>query len=220
MWYIIIIIAVVALVIYSFRRKDDDVVVVEEQSKYPEKLLDLDTTTLAERQHAYGRGFREQQRYDILQRQAELSGDTATLEAIRTNTYDGPMPELESEKTEPVVQELQYFCIKDKGYHVTVWPNDAGMQNLDYIEFPIAGITHRERIGNYLGEHTGTLEEEPDNPYDANAIKILAADGHHLGYVPRDYIFDVRKFTTFPCKCYVYIGENDGVYYSDCYIKK
>ena len=122
--------------------------------------------------------------------------------------------------SEPVVQELEYFCIRDKGYHVSVWAKDAGIQNLDYIEFPIAGISHRENIGNYLGEHLGTMEEEPDNPYDANAIKILAGDKHHLGYVPRDYIFDVRKFTTFPCKCYVYIGENDGVYYSDCYIKK
>ena len=121
---------------------------------------------------------------------------------------------------EPVVQKLEYFCIKDKGYHVSVWPKDAGMQHLDYIDFPIAGITHRERIGDYLGEHVGTLEEEPDNPYDANAIKVLAADGHHLGYVPRDYICDVRKFTSLPCKCYVYIGENDGVYFSDCYIKK
>ena len=121
---------------------------------------------------------------------------------------------------EPVVQKLEYFCIKDKGYHVSVWPKDAGMQHLDYIDFPIAGITHRERIGDYLGEHVGTLEEEPDNPYDANAIKILAADGHHLGYVPRDFIFDVRKFTSLPCKCYVYIGENDGAYFSDCYIKQ
>ena len=124
------------------------------------------------------------------------------------------------QQAEPVIQELEYFCIKDKGYHVSVWPKDAGMQHLDYIDFPIAGITHRERIGDYLGEHVGTLEEEPDNPYDANAIKVLAADGHHLGYVPRDFIFDVRKFTTLPCKCYVYIGEKDGVYFSDCYIKK
>lgn len=124
------------------------------------------------------------------------------------------------QQAEPVIQELEYFCIKDKGYHVSVWPKDAGMQHLDYIDFPIAGITHRERIGDYLGERAGTLEEEPDNPYDANAIKVLAADGHHLGYVPRDFIFDVRKFTTLPCKCYVYIGENDGVYFSDCYIIK
>ena len=124
------------------------------------------------------------------------------------------------EPQETKVKQLRYFCIKDKGYHVSVWAKDAGMQNLDYIEFPIVGISHRENIGNYLGEHLGTLEEEPDNPYDANAIKILAGDGHHLGYVPRDYIFDVRKFITLPCKCYIYIGENDGVYYSDCYIKQ
>lgn len=219
MWYIIIIIAIVVYVIYSVIHKNSDET-VEQAPQYPEKLLDLDTTTLSDRQHAYHRSFRMQQRYDILQRQAELAGDTDTLEAIRTNTYDGPLPELECEKPDPVVQELEYFCIKDKGYHVSVWPKDAGMQHLDYIDFPIAGITHRERIGDYLGERAGTLEEEPDNPYDANAIKVLAADGHHLGYVPRDTIFDVRKFTALPCKCYIYIGENDGVYFSDCYLKK
>ena len=72
------------------------------------------------------------------------------------------------------IQELQYFCIKDKGYHVSVWPKNAGMQNLDYIEFDIAGMSYRENIDEYIGEHSGTLEAEPTNSYDANAIKILA----------------------------------------------
>lgn len=120
---------------------------------------------------------------------------------------------------EPVVQELQYFCIKDKGYHVSVWPKDQGMKNLDYIEFDIAGMSFRENIEEYIGEHSGTLEAEPTNPYDANAIKILAEDGHHVGYVPKDMTSEIRNSTTLPCTCYFYIGENGGTYYSDCYIK-
>lgn len=120
---------------------------------------------------------------------------------------------------EPVVKNLQYFCVKDKGYHVSVWPKDQGMQNLDYIEFDIAGMTFRENIEEYIGEHSGTLEAEPTNPYDSNAIKILAEDGHHVGYVPKDMTSEVRKHTKLPCKCFFYIGENDGSYYSDCYIK-
>lgn len=180
----------------------------------PKKLLDLDTTTLAQRQRAYGRGFRLQQRYDILQRQAELAGDLDTLEAIRTNTYNGPLPELECD--EPNVQELQYFCVKDKGYHVSVWPKDQKIP--DYLEFEIAGMSYRGDLGDYTGEHVGTLEPEPDNPYDANAIKILAEDGHHVGYVPKDMTGAVRDFTTLPCTCYFYIGNNDGTYYSDAYI--
>mgnify|MGYP002509583152 CR=1 FL=1 len=119
---------------------------------------------------------------------------------------------------EPVVQELQYFCIKDKGYHVSVWPKDQGMQNLDYIEFDIAGMSFRENIEEYIGEHSGTLEAEPTNPYDANAIKILAEDGHHVGYVPKDMTAEVRKSAIIPSTCYFYIGENDGTYFSDCYI--
>ena len=120
------------------------------------------------------------------------------------------------EGSDAPVQNIKYFCIKDKGYHVSVWPKDQLVG--DYLEFPIAGISHRENIGNYIGEHLGILEEEPDNPYDANAIKILAGDGHHLGYVPMDQTQHVRNFTTLPCPCYIYIGKNDDIYFSDCYI--
>ena len=116
------------------------------------------------------------------------------------------------------VQELQYFCIKDKGYHVSVWPKDQGIQGLDYIEFNIAGITHCENVDGYLGEFKGTLEAEPTNEYDPNAIKVLAADGHHVGYVPKDMASEIRDNATLPCQCFCYIGENDGVYFSDCYI--
>ena len=116
------------------------------------------------------------------------------------------------------VQELQYFCIKDKGYHVSVWPKDQGFQGLDYIEFNIAGITHGERINDHLGEFVATLEPDPTNPYDQNAIKILATNGDRIGYVPKDMTDEVRNFASLPCTCYCYIGENDGVYFSDCYI--
>ena len=118
---------------------------------------------------------------------------------------------------EPVVQELQYFCIKDKGYHVSVWPKDNRIGEV--LEFTIAGTSYRGNLDEYLGEHVGTLEAEPTNPYDANAIKILAEDGHHVGYVPKDMTAEVRKSATLHSTCYFYIGENDGTYFSDAYIK-
>lgn len=118
---------------------------------------------------------------------------------------------------DPVVQELQYFCIKDKGYHVTVWPKNNKIGEV--LEFTIAGMSYRDDIDEYLGEHVGTLEAEPTNPYDANAIKILAEDGHHVGYVLKDMTSEVRNSSTLPCTCYFYIGENGGAYFSDCYIK-
>ena len=114
------------------------------------------------------------------------------------------------------VQVPQYFCIKDKGYHVTVWPNDVSQ--FDIVEFNIAGMSHRDNIDDYLGEFKGTLEAEPTNAYDPKAIKVLAADGHHVGYVPKDMTSEIRDNATLPCPCFCYIGENDGVYFSDCYI--
>lgn len=118
------------------------------------------------------------------------------------------------------VQELQYFFTKDKGYHVNVWPKDQGFQGIDYIEFNIAGITHGEHIDNHLGEFAATLEPDPSNPHDAQAIKILDRNGDHVGYVPKDMTGDIRDFIQLPCKCYCYIGVNNGTYYSCCYISK
>ena len=115
------------------------------------------------------------------------------------------------------IQELQYFCIKDKGYHVSVWPKNQPTGG--YIEFNIAGISYCGDLTDYLGEFIAILDPEPSNPYDANAIKILAPDGHHVGYVPRDFTDAVRDVSHLPCSCYAYIGENGGTYFSDCYIK-
>ena len=203
----------------------------------PEQLLDLDTTTLADRQRAYHRGPRKQMRYDILQRRAELAGDTVTLEALRTNTYDGPLPELEDDspkrrfkiKVESgpspgVTKKLKFFCIKDKGYHVSVWPNVDGYVDLDYVEFNIAGITHhREAAMNHLGEAMGILVAEPDNPYDANAIRIMTPDWQCVGYVPQDRTDEIREHTKLPCPCLFYIGarekNGDLIFYTDAYIR-
>lgn len=119
------------------------------------------------------------------------------------------------------IQELQYFCIKDKGYHVSVWPKDQGFQGIDYIEFDIAGITHGEHVDDHLGEFIANMVPEPTNPYDSNAIKIVTGNGHRVGYVPKDMTQSVREFVEkLPCQCYCYIGTNDGMYFSDCYIKK
>ena len=114
------------------------------------------------------------------------------------------------------IQELRYFCIKDKGYHVSVWPKDQRIG--DYLEFPVAGMNHVADINNYLGEFAGTLEPEPTNPYDENAIKILTPGGHRVGYVPKDQTKYVRDFTSLPCPCYCYIGCNEDHYFSCCYI--
>jgi hypothetical protein len=193
----------------------------------PEKLMDLNITTVAERQRVYKRGFRTQLQYDELQRRAQAAGDTETLEAIRLGTYNGPLPELEDDVphlklgggSDTPVQEFQYFCVKDKGYHVSVWPKNQGYQGLDYIEFDIADLTHGEHVDDHLGEFIANLIPEPINPYDANAIKIVTSNGHRIGYVPKSMTQDVRDFAKLPCKCYCYIGTNDGMYFSDCYIK-
>lgn len=216
---LIISVAIIAVIIFTAIKKSKD---FDQQ-----RLLDLNTTTLAERQRYYKRSYRLQMQYDELQRRAEVSGDTATLEDIRLNTYTGPLPDLENEKPTPKivlggdgldapVQELQYFCIKDKGYHTSVWPR--GHHEIDVEQFSIAGITYVDDITDYLGEFQGTLAAEPDNPYDHNAIEVLAPDGHHVGYVPKNMTSTIRRYATLPCPCYCYIGMNGSTLFSNCYI--
>ena len=121
-----------------------------------------------------------------------------------------------TEEDDAEVQNLQYFCIKDKGYHVSVWPKDQRLG--DYLDFTIAGMNYVKNISDYIGEFTGNLIADPSNPYDQNAIKVVARDGHRVGYVPKNMTAQVRSFTTLPCQCYCFIGFNNGTYFSCCYI--
>ena len=129
---------------------------------------------------------------------------------------DNGDPITQNEQQQPKKKTLQYFCINDKSYHVSVWPKNYSQ--FDVVEFNIAGLTHRDNIDNYLGEFVGILQPEPTNPYDNNAIKVLASDGHHVGYVPKDMTAEVITNSDLPCACFCYIGNNNGKYFSDCYI--
>ena len=43
-------------------------------------------------------------------------------------------------------------------------------------------------IGDYV-----YFKEEPTNPYDKNAIMVISEDGYHIGYIPRDTTFLVKR---------------------------
>ena len=110
-------------------------------------------------------------------------------------------------------ETLRYFCTSDNGYgYITVWPKDQ--MKPDYIEFDIAGTSYRKGLMKYTGEFKGRLEEEPTNEYDPKAIKILAEDGHHVGYVPKSMTDCIRDFMPLPCTCYCYLHRRheDGKY--------
>lgn len=120
------------------------------------------------------------------------------------------------------VQELKFFCVKDKGYHVSVWPNVQCYQGLDYIEFQIACISHYKATAlKHIGESLAILAAEPDNLYDPNAIRILTSDWQLLGYVPRDMTDEIRSNASLSCPCFIYIGyrPDEDTFFTDAYIK-
>ena len=82
---IVAIISAVASYIYYLSRGNHEQT-QDEPTFPPAKLMDLNATTVAERQRMYKRGFKKQLQFDELQRRAEETGDTSTLEAIRLGT--------------------------------------------------------------------------------------------------------------------------------------
>lgn len=135
---------------------------------------------------------------------------------MRSATYQ----RMQQKQQELLTSDLEFFGISNQSYYTGVWPKNKGQG--ECIEFKIAGISFRKGIDKYIGEGVGTLEADPSNRYDPNAIKILAYDGHHLGFVPKDMTADVRKATTLPCRCYYFIlkrlTDQGEVYLTDCYI--
>lgn len=106
-----------------------------------------------------------------LMRQAKENGDEETCKLIMANKYEGPLPEK---------------------------IGDGWTNMYDELEFSIAGINYRENVEKYLGTCEVKLEPDPTNEYDPNAIKIVAADGGHLGFVPKDMVDKVRQYTSLP----------------------
>ena len=118
--------------------------------------------------------------------QADLAGNQTVHDAIMSNNYSGPLPER-----------------RDDGGWLSVF------ENLRILK--IAGINRREGIDRYVGRVDCALVPEPDNEFDPEAIKIVADDRHHLGYIPADQTSFVRSLTAeeFPYKATAFIEEKE-----------
>ena len=118
--------------------------------------------------------------------QAGLVGDHFVVDAINGGTYNGPLPER-----------------RDDGGWLSIF------DNLRILK--IAGINYRSGIGKYVGRVECALVPEPDNEYDSNAIKVVAEDRHHLGYIPTEHTDFVRSLTAneFPYRCTAFIEEHE-----------
>ncbi len=122
--------------------------------------------------------------------QAKESGHDDVYQAIMANTYDGPLPERRA---------------------------DGGWTSIfdDLRILSIAGINHRQNVGRYTGRNTVAVVPEPKNEFDPGALKVIAEDGHHLGYISRDHQEMVRSWCheRWPYYCEAVINdahEDDG----------
>ena len=121
--------------------------------------------------------------------QADLVGDHLTETSINAGTYTGPLPERRGD-----------------GGWLSIYDN--------LRIFKIAGINHRQGISRYVGRVECALVPEPDNEYDPDAIKIVAEDRHHLGYIQSGQTDLVCSLTAneFPYRCTAFIEECEDEY--------
>ena len=121
--------------------------------------------------------------------QAGIVGDKFVPGAIESGSYTGPLPERRAD-----------------GGWLSIY------DNLRILK--IAGINHRQGISRYVGRVECALVPEPDNEYDPDAIKIVAEDRHHLGYIPSGQTDLVCSLTAneFPYRCTAFIEECEDEY--------
>ena len=148
---------------------------------------------------------------------------TATQMELAAKMY-GQKPidfEMESAKIEAMIQaaEAGHDDVHqqiENGIYKGPWPerrSDGAWTSIfdDLRILTIAGINHRQNISHYKGRNTVALVPEPKNEFDPNAIKVIAEDGHHLGYIHRDQTDMVRSWAhdKFPHYCVCMIQEHD-----------
>lgn len=102
-----------------------------------------------------------------VRRQAEIVGDSATIDSIDAMKYEGPLPEL-----------------RDDGAYLSIY------DNLRILK--IAGMKYRGDLSAYVGRFNGTVVPEPTNEYDPFAIQVKCEDGYLLGYIREDQTQIVR----------------------------
>ena len=149
--------------------------------------------------------------------------DDGTTEHVQTEPEVDIAAELENEcaRIEALIQSAEaghddvHQQIED-GTYKGPWPEhrgDGAWTSIfdDLRILSIAGINHRQGIDQYKGRNTVALVPEPKNEFDPNAIKVVAEDGHHLGYIHRDQTDMVRAWAhdTFPHYCICMIQEHD-----------
>ena len=117
--------------------------------------------------------------------QSKLVGDETTYQAVLDNRYDGELP-----------------LKRDDGGWLSIY------DNLRILK--IAGINHRTGIDKYVGRCESALVPEPKNEYDPNAIKVVAEDGHCLGYISSYNTDFVRSLAgdQFPKYCTAFIDSH------------
>ena len=148
---------------------------------------------------------------------------TATQMELAEKMY-GPKSidfEMECAKIEALIQAAEaghddvHQQIED-GTYKGPWPEhrgDGAWTSIfdDLRILSIAGINHRQNISHYKGRNTVALVPDPKNEFDPNAIKVIAEDGHHLGYIQRHQTEMVRSWAhdKFPHYCICMIQEHD-----------
>ena len=184
MIYFVVIFVAAVLVWYIWRDGDEE---TDTQRELAEKMFGSPQSD--EPATDYGRVLEEQcARIEALI-QADEVGRADVHQQINDGTYQGPLPERR---------------------------NDGGWTSIfDELRIlSVAGINHRDGIVRYTGRNTVALVPEPKNEFDPQAIKVVAEDGHHLGYIRRDQTDMVRSWARdeFPmyCTCRIEEREDDG----------
>ena len=181
MIYFVVIFVAAVLVWYIWRDGDEE---TDTQRELAEKMFGSPQSD--EPATDYGRVLEEQcARIEALI-QADEVGRADVHQQINDGTYQGPLPERR---------------------------NDGGWTSIfDELRIlSVAGINHREGIVRYTGRNTVALVPEPKNEFDPQAIKVVAEDGHHLGYIRRDQTDMVRSWARdeFPMYCTCRIEERE-----------
>ena len=145
------------------------------------------------------------------------------MPAVTSGLNDEPVIDVEKEcaRIEALIQAREagrddvHQQIED-GTYTGPWPerrSDGAWTSIfdDMRILSIAGINHRQGIVRYKGRNMAALVPEPTNEFDPDAIKVVAEDGYHLGYIRRDQTQMVRSWARdkFPFYCVGMILEHE-----------
>lgn len=126
-----------------------------------------------------------EEKLDIINELSNIRSTEGNLNAVSELANNGLPVGVRDKKSRVSAQQVASMSAATKEDMVTPWGEPEPKPMWQRAQIKLVGVSNYAAVKNLTQDLPVYIEHEPDNPHDANAMKVTGYDGETLGYLPR-----------------------------------